>query len=368
MRRCRQRTHRAAIVHNTMVHAGSGRSIACTTAVFGAEATSHSAGAGCEVRLPKVRKALQRVRSPSPPHAKGQTARLALNLNTHAPVRARCHQPVHAARRLNSQYSALFGMHSQSVHHRCYSGLVKCTCGVTMSLSLPSASTASAPTHQPPNAEGSFRGSSRPSEPAPAAAPPPNVGPRPALNEAAKKAEAEKAAALKEAAQKAEAEKAAKAAAAQKAAEEALKKAELEQAALKVAEEAAKQVEAAKQAALKVAAKKAEEEKAKQAKVEATAKAAEVHLRREAARGSCIACTSGDLQALAKLASIFPAHAPAAIAEALGKAGGDTGLAAQALLSAALGQAKARLGFDWAHIVLSSLQHSSPQLHDYRIE
>ena len=266
---------------------------------------------------------------------RGQTERLALNLNKHAPVRARCHQPVHAARRLNSQYSALFGMHSQSVHHRCYSGLVKCTCGVTMSLSLPSASAASARTHQPPDAEGSFGGSSRPSEPAPAAAPPPNVGPRPALNEAAKKAEAEKAA---------------KAAAAQKAAKEALKKAELEQ------------------AALKVAAKKAEEEKAKQAKVEATAKAAEVHLRPEAARGLCIACTSGDLQALAKLASIFPAHAPAAIAEALGKAGGDTGLAAQALLSAALGQAKARLGFDWAHIVLSSLQHSSPQLHDYRIE
>ena len=67
-----------------------------------------------------------------------------------------------------------------------------------------------------------------------------------------------------------------------------------------------------------------------------------------------IACTSGDLQALAKLASIFPALAPAAIAEALGKAGGDTQLAAQALLSVALGQAKACLGFDWAHVVLNS--------------
>ena len=70
-------------------------------------------------------------------------------------------------------------MHSQSAGHRCYSGLFKCACGVTMNLSTPSASPASARTYQPPDAEGSFGGSFRPSEPAPATAPPPNVGPRP---------------------------------------------------------------------------------------------------------------------------------------------------------------------------------------------
>ena len=48
-----------------------------------------------------------------------------------------------------------------------------------MNLSTPSASPASARTYQPPDAEGSFGGSFRPSEPAPATAPPPNVGPRP---------------------------------------------------------------------------------------------------------------------------------------------------------------------------------------------
>ena len=54
---------------------------------------------------------------------------------------------------------------------------------------------------------------------------------------------------------------------------------------------------------------------------------------------------SADGQVAAKLATIFPALAPVAIAEALQKAGGDMHLAAEAMLRAALGQ----VGFCSAH-------------------
>ena len=65
-----------------------------------------------------------------------------------------------------------------------------------------------------------------------------------------------------------------------------------------------------------------------------------------AGRGSCpprSVCTSGNMQMAAKLASVFPAVETAAIAEALRKAGGDTQLAAEALLRAMKVKARPRL-------------------------
>ncbi len=66
-----------------------------------------------------------------------------------------------------------------SHNSRCYSGLFRCDCGVTMSLSVPSDAASPAPPAPPAASARAHQPRSEPPRPAPATAPPQNVGPRP---------------------------------------------------------------------------------------------------------------------------------------------------------------------------------------------